>query len=32
MLGAMTLYADGVADRVVHLIFLAYKKKKTDQI
>ena len=32
MLGAMTLYADGVADRVVHIIFLAYKKKKTDQI
>ena len=28
ILGAMTLYADGVADRVVHLIFLAYKKKK----
>ena len=28
ILGAMTLYADGVADRVVHRIFLAYKKKK----
>ena len=24
----MTLYADGVADCVVHRIFIAYKKKK----
>ena len=28
ILGAMTLYADGVADCVVHIIFIAYKKKK----
>ena len=32
ILGAMTLYADGVADRVVHIIFLAYKKKNRSNL
>ena len=31
ILGAMTLYAD-VADRVVHIIFLAYKKKNRSNL